>query len=286
VFNTPCIGGSFGRRGTFGSDWVMEAVHIAKASGRSIKLIWSREDDIKGGDYRPVYVHRVHIGVDKKGWPVAWLHRIVGQSLFVNTPLADAIVQNGIDYSSVDGVNGSPYLGVIPHHGIELHTTTQEVPVLAWRSVGNTHTAFVMETLIDELAYLAKKDPLEYRRELLKTHPRHLAALNLAAEKAGWSQSPAAGRFRGLAVHAAMGSYVAQVVELSIDEQKIRIHKVTCAIDCGLAVNPDGVRAQMESGIVYGLTAALYGEITLEKGRVQQSNFHDYRMLRMNECPR
>lgn len=285
VFNTPCIGGSFGRRGTFGSDWVTEAVHIAKASGRSIKLIWSREDDIKGGDYRPVYVHRVRIGVDKKGWPVAWLHRIVGQSLFVNTPLADAIVQNGIDYSSVDGVNGSPYLDVIPHHGVELHTTTQEVPVLAWRSVGNTHTAFVMETLIDELAYLAKKDPLEYRRELLKTHPRHLAALNLAAEKAGWSQSPPAGRFRGLAVHAAMGSYVAQVVELSIDDQKIRIHKVTCAIDCGLAVNPDGVRAQMESGIVYGLTAALYGEITLEKGRVQQSNFHDYRMLRMNEMP-
>jgi isoquinoline 1-oxidoreductase beta subunit len=284
-FNTPYIGGSFGRRGTFGSDWITEAVHIAKASGRFIKLVWSREDDIKGGCYRPVYLHRVQIGIGSNGLPVAWLHRIVGQSLFVNTPLASAIAPNGMDYSSIDGVNGSPYLASIPHHSLELHTTTAGVPVLAWRSVGNTHTCFVMETLIDELATMAGKDPVDYRRVLLKDHPRHLSALNLAAEKSGWGRALPAGRFRGIAVHKAMGSFVAQVVELSVDNGSIRVHRVVCAIDCGLAVNPDGVCAQMESGIVYGLTAALYGEITLEQGQVKQSNFHDYRILRMNETP-
>lgn len=284
-FHTPYIGGSFGRRGTFSGDWVMEAVHIAQASGKFIKLVWTREDDIRGGYYRPVYVHRVCIGTGSDGWPLAWQHRIVGQSLFVNTVLEKAIVQNGIDYSSVDGVNGSPYLDAIPHHTIELHTTTAGVPVFSWRSVGNTHTCFVMETLIDELAFMAGEDPVAYRRVLLKDAPRHLAALNLAAEKATWEQPLPEGRFRGIAVHAAMGSYVAQVVELSVVSGKIRVHRVVCAIDCGLAVNPDGVCAQMESGIVYGLTAALYGEITLAQGRVKQSNFHDYRMLRMDEMP-
>jgi isoquinoline 1-oxidoreductase beta subunit len=283
AFYTPFLGGSFGRRGSFSSDWIMKAVHIAKASGKAIKLVWSREDDIQGGYYRPVYVHRVQIGVGSTGFPVAWQHRIVGQSLFVNTPLADVIVQNGIDYSSV--TRGGPYSEAIADHSFELHTTTVGVPVLPWRSVGNTHTAFVMETLIDELAVLASTDPVAYRRILLNHHPRHLAALNLAVEKAEWSKALPKGTFRGVAVHAAMGSYVAQVVELSIDNQQIRIHRVVCAIDCGLAVNPDGVRAQMEGGIVYGLTAALYGEITLEKGQVKQSNFHDYRMLRMNEMP-
>jgi isoquinoline 1-oxidoreductase beta subunit len=285
IFNTPYIGGSFGRRGSFGEDWVLEAVHIAKASGRSVKLVWTREDDIKGGGYRPVYLHRVQVGIGQDGLPSAWLHCIVGQSLFTNTVLEKDIVANGIDYSSVDGVNGSPYFSKINDHTIELHTTTSDVTVLAWRSVGNTHTCFVMETLIDELAVKAGKDPVAYRRILLKDHPRHLAALNLAAEKAQWHKPLPAGRYRGIAVHAAMGSYVAQAVEISIGNQKLYIHKVVCAIDCGLAVNPDGVRAQMESGIVYGLTAALYGEITLENGAVKQSNFHDYRMLRLPEAP-
>ena len=285
IFNTPYIGGSFGRRGSLGNDWVLEAVHIARASGRFIKLIWTRKDDIKGGCYRPVYLHRVQIAVGNDGFPSAWLHRIAGQSLFVNTLLEKDIVANGIDYSSVDGVNGSPYLGKINDHSLELHTTTCDVTVLAWRSVGNTHTCFVMETLVDELAGKAGIDPVAYRRVLLKDHPRHLAALNLAAEKALWHKPLPAGRYRGIAVHAAMGSYVSQVVEISIVNQKLYIHKVVCAIDCGLAVNPDGIRAQMESGIVYGLTAALYGEITLEKGAVKQSNFHDYRMLRIHEMP-
>lgn len=285
IIHTPFMGGSFGRKASFDADWVVEAVHIAKASGQFIKLIWSREDDIRGGYYRPVYLHRAVIGIGSDGLPMAWQHHVVGQSLFKNTALESAIVYNGIDYSSVDGVNGSPYLAFTAHHRVELHTTSFGVPVLSWRAVGNTHTAFVMEALIDELAAMAAKDPVEYRRILLKDHPRHLAALNLAAEKAGWNTPLPAGRFRGIAVHEAMSSYVAQVVELSITNRKIRIHRVVCAIDCGLAVNPDGVRAQMEGGIIFGLTAALYGEITLEKGRVKQSNFHDYRMLRMQETP-
>ena len=285
LFHTPHLGGSFGRRGVFHADWIMEAVQIAKLSGEFIKLVWTREDDIKGGYYRPVYLHRVKIGVGTDGYPVAWQHRIVGQSLFTNTPLEQYIVQNGIDYSSV--TTGAPYSDTILHYSFELHTTTKlDVPVTAWRSVGNTHTAFVMETLIDQLAVSARVDTAEYRRTLLASSPRHLAALNLAAEKAEWDKPLPQGRSRGIAVHEAMGSYVSQVVEISIDNGNLRIHRVVCAIDCGLAVNPNGVRAQMEGGIIYGLTAALYREITIEKGEVQQSNFHDYRMLRMNEAPK
>ncbi|MBA4053338.1 MAG: twin-arginine translocation pathway signal protein [Marivirga sp.] len=285
LFHTPLMGGSFGRRGSFQSDWVMEALHIAKATGKSIKLVWSREDDIKGGYYRPFYLHKVTIGIGRDGFPAAWDHHVVGQSLFVNTPLEDLIVNNGIDYSSVDGLNGSPYFDSVPDHSVELHTTTSGVPVLAWRAVGNTHTGFVMESLIDELAFLSHIDPVEYRRMLFKNHPRHLAALNLAAEKSAWNKPLPPGLFRGIAVHSSMGSYVSQVVELSIENKKLKVHRVVCAIDCGLAVNPDGVRAQMEGGIVFGLTAALYGEINLENGKVKQDNFNNYRMLRMNEAP-
>jgi isoquinoline 1-oxidoreductase subunit beta len=282
-FNTPFMGGSFGRRGSFSADWIMEAVHIAKTSGKFIKLVWTREDDIQGGYYRPVYVHNVQVGIGTGGFPIAWQHRIVGQSLFANTPLEKDIVQNGIDYSSV--TVGAPYSAAIPDYSFELHTTRVGVPVLPWRSVGATHTAFVVETLIDELAASARIDPVAYRRSLLKNSPRHLAALNLAVKKSDWHTPLPVGRFRGVAVCEAMGSYVSQVVELSVENQTIRVHRVVCAIDCGLAVNPDGVIAQMEGGIIYGLTAALYGEITIEKGRVQQSNFHDYRVLRLDETP-
>lgn len=282
-FYTPVIGGSFGRRGSFGSDWVMEAVHIAKASGKFIKLIWTREDDIQGGYYRPVYVHDVEIGLGPDGLPVAWRHRIVGQSLFTNTPLQDLIVPNGIDWSSV--TDGAPYSTAVPDVSFELHTTKVGVPVFSWRSVGHTHTAYVVETIVDELATLAGIDPLTYRQTLLKNHPRHLAALNLAADKAGWKNPLPKGMFRGLAVHEAMDSYVAQVVEISIQNGRVKIHRVVCAIDCGLAVNPDGVRAQLEGSIIFGLTAALYGEITLQQGKIKQRNFNDYKMLRMNESP-
>ena len=280
--NTPFLGGGFGRRGNFDSDWVVEAVHIAKLSGKFIKLVWSREDDMQGGYYRPLYLHRANIGIDANGFPMAWLHRVVGQSVF-SSPIFGG--DQELDNSSVEGVNDSPYLESIPDHSVELHTTKNGVPVLPWRSVGKSHTIFVMESLIDEIAVMSGKDPVDYRRTLLKNHPRHLAVLNLVAEKAKWGTSLPKGRFRGVALSTGNGSYVAQIVELSVDNQKLRVHRVVCAIDCGLAVNPDGVVAQMESSIVFGLTAALYGEITFEKGRVKQSNFHDYKMLRMNEMP-
>jgi isoquinoline 1-oxidoreductase beta subunit len=253
-------------------------------SGKFIKLVWTREDDIKGGYYRPVYLHRAKIGIGPDGYPVAWQHCIVGQSLFKDTPLEKEIVQDGIDYSSV--TTGAPYSDAVPHYSFELITTKVGVPVLPWRSVGHTHTAFVVETLIDELATLAKIDPVKYRRKLFKNSPRHLAALNLAVEKAEWDKPISKGRFRGIAVHEAMGSYVSQVVEISIVDNKLQVHRVVCAIDCGLAVNPDGVHAQMEGCIVFGLTAALFGEITIEEGQVKQSNFHDYQMLRMSQTPK
>ncbi|SKB87510.1 xanthine dehydrogenase family protein molybdopterin-binding subunit [Dyadobacter psychrophilus] len=283
LLHTPYLGGSFGRRGSFNSDWIMEAVHIAKASGKFIKLVWSREDDIRGGYYRPAYVHNVQIGIDNAGFPSAWHHSIVGQSLFTGTPLESLIAPNGIDYSSV--TRAAPYSNAFKDYSFELHTTSVNIPVLAWRSVGATHTTFVVETLIDELATKAGMDPVEYRRILLRNAPRHLSVLNLAAGKAGWGSPLPLGRFRGVAVCEAMASFVCQIVELSVEDKQITVHKVVCAIDCGLAVNPDGVRAQMEGGIVYGLTAALFGEITIKDGEVQQSNFHDYRVMRMNEMP-
>jgi isoquinoline 1-oxidoreductase beta subunit len=285
VFYTPAMGGSFGRRGSFGNDWVMEAVHIAQAAGEAVKLVWTREDDIRGGYYRPVYLHRVRVGMDMDGMPMAWKHDVVGQSLFVNTVLEKDIAPNGLDYSTLDGVNGSPYIARCPDYSVVLHTTANNIPVLAWRSVGNTHTAFVMETAIDELAFLAGADAVEYRKKLLAHHLRHLAALTTAAEKSGWGNPLPAGHFRGVAVHAAMGSVVAQVAEISYLNQNLKVHRVVCAIACGLAVNPDGIQAQMEGGIIYGLTAALFGEINIEKGAIRQRNFDDYRMLRMEEAP-
>jgi isoquinoline 1-oxidoreductase subunit beta len=282
--NTVFLGGGFGRRATLSSDFVSEAVQIAKASGKFIKMVWTREDDMKSGYYRPAYVHKVKVGLDGSGMPVAWQHNIAGQSIMAGTMFA-AGIKNGIDETSVEGIADSPYLDSIPDHYIGLHTTASPVPVLWFRSVGNTHTAYVMETMVDELAHSAGQDPVAYRRTMLKGHDRHLAALNLVAEKAGWDQPLPAGHFRGVAVHEAFGSYVAEVVEISMVKGQPKVHKVTCAIDCGVAVNPDGVRAQMESGIVFGLTMALYGEISIEKGMVKQNNFYDYRMARMYESP-
>jgi isoquinoline 1-oxidoreductase beta subunit len=282
--NTVFLGGGFGRRATMSSDFVSEAVQIAKASGKFIKMVWTREDDMKAGYYRPAYVHAVKVGLNLQGMPVAWQHNIAGQSIMAGTPFA-AGMKNGIDPTSVEGIADSPYLDAIPDHYIGLHTTKSPVPVLWFRSVGNTHTAYVMETMIDALAHAAGQDPVAYRRTLLKGHSRHLSALNLVTEKAGWGEPLPAGYFRGVAVHEAFGSYVAEVVEISMEKGQPKVHKVTCAIDCGVAVNPDGVKAQMESGIIFGLTMALYGEISIEKGMVKQSNFYDYRMARMNESP-
>jgi len=283
IVNTMFLGGGFGRRATPTSDFVTEAVHVAKASGKFVKLVWSREDDIRGGYYRPAFLHKVQIGIGDDGLPAAWQHAIVGQSIVEGTPF-QGLIKNGVDGTSVEGVNDSPYLESIPNYNIELHSPKLPVTVLWWRSVGNTHTAFVMETLVDELASAAGKDPVAYRRSILKSK-KHLGVLELVAEKSGWNNPLPAGQYRGIAVHESFGSTVAQVAEISIDNGHLKVHRIVCAIDCGLAVNPEGVKAQMESGIIFGLTAVLYGEITLEKGCVKQRNFHDYKIVRMNEAP-
>jgi isoquinoline 1-oxidoreductase beta subunit len=282
--HTTFLGGGFGRRATPTSDFVSEAVQVAKAARATVKTVWTREDDVRGGYYRPAFLHRARIGLGPDGMPTAWQHSVVGQSIFAGTPFA-AFIQKGIDPSAVEGVVDSPYFKSVPHHLVDLHMPPVGVPVLWWRSVGHTHTGFVMESLVDEAAHAAGKDPVEYRRALLKDHPRHLAALNLAAEKAKWGSPVPQGRGRGVAVHESFGSYVAQIADVSVENDRIRVHRVVCAIDCGVAVNPETVRAQMESGIAFGLGAALHSQISLKDGRVEQSNFHDYRVLRMNEMP-
>ncbi|WP_242690936.1 xanthine dehydrogenase family protein molybdopterin-binding subunit [Lysobacter enzymogenes] len=287
--HTTFLGGGFGRRATPSSDFVTEAVHVAKAAGKPVKTVWSREDDVRGGYYRPMYLQRARIGLDAQGRPVAWKHVLVGQSIIIGSPFEKALVKNGVDSTSVEGVADSPYIKDLKDHFVEVHQPQTGVPVLWWRSVGHSYNAFIMESLIDEAAHAAGQDPVAYRRSLLGAHPRHLAALNLAAEKAGWGEKLAPGRARGVAVHESFGSYIAQVAEVSLEKtgngQRIRVHRFVCAIDCGLAVNPDGVRAQMESGINFGLGAALYSELTFKNGGVQQSNFHDYRVLRLDEAP-
>lgn len=288
--HTTFLGGGFGRRSTPTCDFVREALHVALAAGAPVKTVWSREDDLRGGYYRPAFVHRVRAGLDADGRPMAWRHVLVGQSVLTGMPFEAMAVKNGIDIASVEGVTDSAYLRDVADRRIDLHTPRLGIPVLPWRSVGHSHTAFVMECFIDELAHAAGRDPLDYRRWLLKGHPRHLAVLNLAAERAGWGNPTPGGRALGVAVHEAFGSYVAQVAEVSLAKgagprPAIRVHRVVCAIDCGIAVNPDGVRAQMESGIAFGLSAALYGELHLDNGRVRESNFHDYRVLRIDEMP-
>lgn len=284
TIHTMFLGGGFGRRATPTSDFVVEAVHVAKAAGKPVKTVWTREDDIRGGYYRPAFVHKVDIGLDAAGKPAAWLHRIVGQSILGNSPFK-AMVKDGIDATSVEGVADSPYLKDIADRRVDLHSPEIGIPVLWLRSVGHSHTGFVMESLIDELAHAAGQDALAYRQALLHGHRRHLGVLNLAAEKAGWGSPLPAGRARGLAVHESFASYAAQVAEVSIEHAAIRVHRVVCAIDCGIAVNPAGIVAQMESGVVFGISAALLGRIELAEGRVRESNYHDYRVLRMNQMP-
>jgi len=282
--HTQFLGGGFGRRATPTSDFVREAVEVAKAAKLPVKTVWTREDDIHGGYYRPQFFHKVKVGLDAKGAPVAWQHALVGQSFLIGTPF-EGMVKDGVDPTAVEGVFDSAYLADVPNHLVEHHAPKSPVTTLWWRSVGHSHSGFVMETMLDELAKAAGQDPLAYRRARLARHPRHLGALELAAAKAGWGTPLPRGRFRGLAVHESFSSYVAQVAEVSVDAGRIRVHRVVCAIDCGTAVNPAGVVAQLESAVVFGLSAALYGEITFREGRVQQSNFHDYRPLRLFEMP-
>jgi isoquinoline 1-oxidoreductase beta subunit len=289
--NMLYAGGSFGRRANPHSDYVLEAVSIARAiNGRApVKMQWTREDDMRAGHYRPLFYHTLRAGLDDKGNLVAWQHRLVGQSIIAGTAFEGGLMKNGVDLTSVEGASNLPY--TIPNLLVDLHTTKYPVPVQWWRSVGSTHTAFSTEVFLDEVAQAAGKDPVALRRELLKGHSRHLAVLELAARKAGWGTPLAsqAGvrRGRGIAVHESFGSVVAEVAEVSVKlDGSFKVEKVVCAVDCGIAINPDIVRAQMEGGIGFGLSAALYSAITLKDGEVEQSNFHDYRLLPISEMPK
>ena len=284
--NTMFLGGGFGRRANFASDFVTEAVEVAKNAGVPVKTVWTRDDDIKGGYYRPMFAHHVEVGLDDKGMPIAWKHGIVGQSIMAGTPMEAMMMKGGVDNASVEGVRGSPYLEKIANRRITAHSPATAIPVLWWRSVGNTHTAFAMECAIDECAWAAKKDPLAYRMELLKDHPRQLALLKAVADKAGWGKPLPPGHGLGIAVHESFESIVAECAECSIVNGKIKVHRVVAAVDCGQVVNPMAVEAQMQGGIAYGLSAALLGEITLANGKVEQSNFHDYKVLRMVDMPK
>jgi isoquinoline 1-oxidoreductase beta subunit len=285
--NMLYAGGSFGRRANPQSDYVLEAGHIVKASGTRapVKLQWTREDDMRAGYYRPLFLHKLEAGLDAAGKPVAWRHRLVGQSIAVGTAFEGALIKDGIDVTSVEGAANMPY--DIPNIRVELHSPELPVPVQWWRSVGSTHTAFAVETFIDRLARAAGQDPVGFRRGLLKAHPRHLGVLELAAEKAGWGSALPAGRGRGIAVHESFNSYVAQVAEVTVNpDNSFTVDRVVIAVDCGIAVNPDVVRAQMEGGMGFGLAPALASEITLDGGRIVQSNFHDYQVLRIDQMPR
>lgn len=282
--HTTLLGGGFGRRAVPDSHFVREAVQVSKAVNAPVKVVWTREDDIRGGYYRPAARHEVSGGIDASGKPLFWQQQIVCQSFIIGTPFEAMMVKDGVDATAVEGSADLAY--PIPNMKVNWNMAPSGVPTLWWRSVGHTHNAFVTETFIDELAKAAGKDPYQYRRSLLDKHPRHKGVLEMAAQKAGWGKPLPAGRARGIAVHESFGSFVAYVAEVSVSKKGVvKVHKVVGAIDCGPIVNPDTIKAQIEGGIVYGLTAALYGEITFEKGRVKQRNFNDYRMLRMNEMP-
>jgi isoquinoline 1-oxidoreductase beta subunit len=281
-------GGSFGRRANTISDYIVEAVSIAKACGADgtpIKLQWTREDDIHGGFYRPMYFHKMEAGLNAQNELTGWHHVIVGQSIMAGTIFA-AGMKDGIDSTSVEGAANIAY--AIPNIAVDLSTTKAGVPVLWWRVVGSSHTTFAVEAFIDEVAHAAGADPFSFRRKLLEHAPRMKAVLELAADKAGWTTGPLPkGKGRGIAVCEAFNSFVAQVAEVSVDDAgRVKVDRVVCAVDCGTAVNPDIIKAQMEGGIGFGLGAALYGAITLKDGHVEQSNFNDYRVLRMNEAPK
>jgi isoquinoline 1-oxidoreductase beta subunit len=281
--HTTFLGGGFGRRATPQSDFVVEAVHVAKAAGVPVKVVWTREDDMQGGWYRPAFVHAVAGSIDANGNPVSWRSRLVGQSIFAGTQFEGMMKEKGYDPASVEGADDLPY--AIPNLAIEYLQTQVNVPVQWWRSVGHSHTGFATECFVDELAALAHKDPYKFRRTLLLKHPRHLRVLDLAAQKAGWGKPLPKGRARGIAVHFAFESYNAQVAEVSVKEGKVQLHRIVSAMDCGRYVNPGIIAAQMEGGAIFGASAALFQELTFENGRLQQTNFHTFPAMRMNECP-
>ena len=284
---TVFAGGSFGRRANFQSDYVTECVHIAKkvGKGRPVKLVWTREDDMRAGYFRPLVHHKVDVQLGDDGFPASWTHRIVTQSIMKGAP--PGAPGGKLDETAVEGALGSPYLKATPVVDAQLLTPDVGVPVLWWRSVGATHTAYVMEHTIDQCARAAGQDPVAYRRALYAKAKanRHLAVLDLAAEKAGWTTPAPTGWTRGVAVHECFGSVVAQIAEVKLEGGVPKVGRVVTAIDCGTAVSPDQVAAQMEGGTCYGLSAALFGAITLTDGVVDQGNFDSYRVLRNSEAP-
>jgi isoquinoline 1-oxidoreductase beta subunit len=280
--NPLYAGGSFGRRANPIADYLVETVAIAKAANVSdpVKLVWTREDDTRAGYYRPMYVHWMKAGVDAQGKIIAWQHRIVGQSIIAGTVMDN---KEKIDFTSVEGAQNLPYH--IPNLKVELHTTTPQVPVLWWRSVGSTHTAYATECFFDDIARETKQDPYAMRRALLEKHPRHVAALDLVVEKSGWKKQRPADEVWGLALHESFGTVVGQVAKVKKTSNGPKLTQVVCSVECGVAVNPNIIAMQMESGIGYGLSAALTGAVTFKEGRVEQGNFDDYPVLRINEMP-
>ncbi len=287
--NTVFAGGSFGRRGNPQSDYIVEAANIVKAANTQdpIKLVWSREDDMHAGQYRPMYVHKISATLNAAGFPEAWHHTIVGQSIAKGTAFEGQMVKDGVDATSVEGASNLPYQ--IANLQVDLHTTndTVGVPIQWWRSVGSTHTGYATEVFIDQLATIAKQDPIAYRLAMLKDKPIHAGALRLAADKANaMPVKNGVKQGRGVAVHESFSTTVAQIVDITIDaENNLTVDRVVCAVDCGIAVNPDVIKAQMEGSIGYALAAALTGEITLKDGVVEQGNFDRYPVLRIAEMP-
>ncbi|HZP92353.1 MAG TPA: xanthine dehydrogenase family protein molybdopterin-binding subunit [Burkholderiales bacterium] len=279
--HTAFLGGGFGRRAA--QDFVISAIEASKAVGAPVKLVYSREDDMKAAYYRPVSYTEISGGVDEKGEPVMLKAKVVVPSLAEFSGFKRLLRSDGVDRVAVEGLADMPYH--IPNLHVDWVNYGPGIPIWFWRSVGATHNTFVTETFIDELAQLSGRDPLEFRLSLLAERPRHSAVLRLAAEKAGWGSPLPAGRARGIAVVECFAGWTAEVAEVSIEKGKPRVHRVVCAADCGRAINPEQVRRQMESAIVYALSAALYGQITFKDGMVEQSNFDDYPVLRMNETP-
>ncbi|ADZ68620.1 xanthine dehydrogenase family protein molybdopterin-binding subunit [Polymorphum gilvum] len=291
AIDTTWAGGSFGRRAQPDSHYFAEAAQIARArhdaghAPQPIKVVWTREDDIRGGYYRPMVAHKVRVGLDAEGRILGWHHRVAAKSIMIGTPFESFVVKNGIDDTTVEGVHGTTY--ALPAMKVEVHNARTAVPVLWWRSVGHTHTAYVMETMIDRLARETGEDPVAFREKLLKDDPRKLAVLRLAADKAGWGTPVPEGRHRGIAVHTSFNSCVAEVAEISLRaDGTVKVEKVVVAVDCGLPVNPDVIAAQVEGAIGYGLGAVLRNEITLTDGIVDQANFDTYLPLRLTDMPR
>ena len=286
--HTLFAGGSFGRRGSTTMDYVQESVHIAKAiKGTAVKLVWTREDDTRAGWFRPMYYQKIRAATNANAEITAWQQSIVGQSLLLNTPMASWGIQNDIDRTTVDGLDDLQY--AIHSHHIETHNTNDyaNVPVTWWRSVGHTHNAIVKEVTIDKLAKTAGMDGYTFRMKNLDPQSREAKVLKLAVEQSDWGKPMAKGKGRGVAVHKSFGSYVAQVAEVTVDEQGgYKVDHVVCAVDCGVPVNPSVIEAQMQGGIGFGLSTVVASEITVKDGAVEQSNFHDYQVLRMNQMPK